>query len=131
MTAQPPIRASDWDREDVAEVLRDAYAAGYLDSGELDRRSGRAYSARTLNELCGLTADLPVWLLARPAQLPGEYWRMRPPRRSLTRWPWWFLLLFAGFWLVAAAVAWVPPAAIPIILVWLVVMIRAQGWPRS
>jgi hypothetical protein len=127
----PPIRASDWDRESVAEALRDAYAAGCLDSGELDRRSGRAYSARTLDELRGLTADLPVWLLERPAPLSVEYRRVRPPRRSFTKWPWWFLLMFAGFWLVAAALAWVPPAAIPLILVWLVVMMRAQGGPRS
>lgn len=130
MTGQP-IRASDWDRESVAEVLRDAYAVGCLDSSELDRRSGSAYCARTLDELRDLTADLPPWLLERPAPLPSEYWRGRPPRRAFARWPWCSWLMFAGFWLVAAAVAWVPPAAAPLILGWLIVMLRAQGRPRS
>ena len=59
MTDQRSIRASDQDRERVAEVLRGAFAAGCLDSGELGQRSGAAYRARTLGELSDLTADLP------------------------------------------------------------------------
>ncbi len=96
MTGQRQIRASDWDREGAAEILRDAYAAGCLDSGELDRRSGRAYCARTLDELRVLTADLPVWLLERPAPMPREDWRGRPLRRMFSRWPWWSGVVFAG-----------------------------------
>jgi DUF1707 SHOCT-like domain len=47
----------------VVEVLRDAYTAGCLDNCELEQRSGKAYSARTLDELRALIADLPDRLL--------------------------------------------------------------------
>jgi hypothetical protein len=53
------LRASDAEREAVAERLREAAAEGRLDPEELDERLGRAYGARTRAELEGLTADLP------------------------------------------------------------------------
>lgn len=53
------MRASDQDRDQAVELLRDAYAAGRLSRGELGERSMVAYSARTWGELHDLTADLP------------------------------------------------------------------------
>jgi hypothetical protein len=53
------IRASDADRERVADRLRDHAVAGRLTTDELDERSGRAFAARTLGELDALLADLP------------------------------------------------------------------------
>ncbi|GLW62136.1 hypothetical protein Arub01_03800 [Actinomadura rubrobrunea] len=52
------LRASDADRERVAAVLREALADGRLTVEEHAERTERAYAARTLGELTGLTADL-------------------------------------------------------------------------
>lgn len=130
MTGQRPIRASDRDRECVVEVLKDAFAAGCLDSGELEQRSGEAYRARTLDELHDLTADLPGWLLDRPAALPREYRQGRPQRPLARAWSPGFVLAIAGFWLTAVAMAWAPLASIPLILVWLLVMVSPRR-PRD
>lgn len=58
--AVPDLRASDADRDRVAEILRDALAEGRLDMEEFDERLGAAYRARTYGELAPLTRDLPV-----------------------------------------------------------------------
>ncbi|GAB7052176.1 DUF1707 SHOCT-like domain-containing protein [Catenuloplanes indicus] len=60
------LRASDSDRERVAEVLRAAASDGRLDLHELDERLGLVYSARTYGELEPLTRDLPL-VVATPA----------------------------------------------------------------
>jgi anti-sigma factor RsiW len=54
------LRASDAEREHVAERLRHATAEGRLLPDELDERLGRALTARTLGELQALVADLPT-----------------------------------------------------------------------
>jgi uncharacterized protein DUF1707 len=64
--SQPPerhtpvgdLRASDADRERVVALLGEAVADGRLSSDEHAERISVAYSARTLGELTGLTADL-------------------------------------------------------------------------
>ncbi|MFC7895826.1 DUF1707 domain-containing protein [Streptomyces sp. NPDC057381] len=56
----PELRASDADRERVAEVLRDALAEGRLDMAEFEERLDATYSARTYGELAPITRDLPV-----------------------------------------------------------------------
>ncbi|MBL1080412.1 DUF1707 and DUF2154 domain-containing protein [Streptomyces actinomycinicus] len=58
--AAPDLRASDADRERVAEVLRDALAEGRLDMDEFEERLEAAYKARTYGELAPLTRDLPA-----------------------------------------------------------------------
>lgn len=55
----PELRASDADRERVAEVLRDAMAEGRLDMEEFEERLEAAYKARTYRELEPITRDLP------------------------------------------------------------------------
>ncbi|WP_433344119.1 DUF1707 SHOCT-like domain-containing protein [Streptomyces sp. CA-253872] len=57
--AQGELRASDADRERVAERLREAVAEGRIDMEEFDTRLGAAYAARTYGELVPLTRDLP------------------------------------------------------------------------
>ncbi|MFJ4436846.1 DUF1707 domain-containing protein [Streptomyces sp. NPDC088923] len=57
--ARGELRASDADRERVAERLREAVAEGRLDMEEFDVRLGAAYAARTYGELVPLTRDLP------------------------------------------------------------------------
>lgn len=52
------LRASDADRERVAQVLQDAHADGRLMLDELEERLTTVYAARTLGELAQVTADL-------------------------------------------------------------------------
>ncbi|MER6030416.1 DUF1707 domain-containing protein [Streptomyces sp. NPDC001851] len=58
--ASGDLRASDNDRDRVAEVLRDALAEGRLDMAEFEERLEAAYKARTYGELAPLTRDLPT-----------------------------------------------------------------------
>jgi hypothetical protein len=53
------IRVSDADREQVAERLREHYAAGRLSSDELDERLSATLSAKTFGDLRAVMADLP------------------------------------------------------------------------
>jgi hypothetical protein len=52
------LRASDADRERVVALLGEALADGRLTLDEHSDRTTRAYAARTLGELTGLTGDL-------------------------------------------------------------------------
>jgi hypothetical protein len=78
------MRASHADREQVIEVLKDAFVRGRLTKDELDARTGRALAARTCAELAALTADIPPVPAAPAAVRPA-----RPPiparRRPLAR----------------------------------------------
>jgi Flp pilus assembly protein TadB len=59
MAPYSAIRASDADREHVAERLRKAAAEGRLLAEELEQRLAAALRARTYGELNPLVADLP------------------------------------------------------------------------
>jgi hypothetical protein len=52
------LRASDADRENVVRLLREAHGDGRITLDEHGERVERAYAARTLGELAGLTGDL-------------------------------------------------------------------------
>lgn len=108
--------SGDLDVCTMPALLRDAYAAGCLDRGELEQRSQLAYSARTVGELQDLTCDLPASLLVRP--VPSRY-RCRPPDPAL-EWRFALLLAIAGPVLIVAATAWTVLAAIPLFLAWMV-----------
>ena len=56
---EPALRASDDDRDTVLGALQRHTAAGRLSLEEFDRRSTAALAAVTLEDLAGLTADLP------------------------------------------------------------------------
>lgn len=56
----PDMRASDAERERVAEALREAVAEGRLDMDEFEQRLDAAYKARTHGELEPIVSDLPV-----------------------------------------------------------------------
>jgi Domain of unknown function (DUF1707)/Cell wall-active antibiotics response 4TMS YvqF len=68
------LRASDADRERIVEVLSSALTDGRLDVDEHAERVERAYAARRLGDLVGLTADLlpphqqPIQVQVRPPQ---------------------------------------------------------------
>lgn len=59
MAKRGSLRASDADREQVAEQLRRGAAEGRLRTDELEQRLGAAFSALTYGELDPLIADLP------------------------------------------------------------------------
>ncbi len=63
----PDLRASDADRERVAERLRHAAGDGQLTLDELNERLDEAYRARTHADLVPLTADLQA-----PGSMPAS-----------------------------------------------------------
>jgi hypothetical protein len=74
VTSRPPprdLRASDADRERVVAVLAEAAGDGRLTLDEHAERVERAYKARTLGELAGLTEDLAA-PSAQPLRLDGS-----------------------------------------------------------
>ncbi|WP_228447074.1 DUF1707 SHOCT-like domain-containing protein [Streptomyces paludis] len=58
--AAPDTRASDAEREQIAERLREAVAEGRLDMLEFEERLDLTYKARTHGELVPLVRDLPA-----------------------------------------------------------------------
>ncbi|MFE9726328.1 DUF1707 domain-containing protein [Streptomyces sp. NPDC005794] len=54
------MRASDAERERVAETLREAVAEGRLEMDEFEQRLDATFKARTHGELVPLVSDLPV-----------------------------------------------------------------------
>lgn len=63
------LRASDADREHIAQLLGRAFAEGRLSTEEHSERLEAAYAAKTLGELRPLVADLPVEF--EPPTAPG------------------------------------------------------------
>jgi hypothetical protein len=58
--AELGLRASDTDRERIAERLRTAAGQGRISLDELEERLDAAYAAKTYGELVPITADLPL-----------------------------------------------------------------------
>ncbi|GAA1104344.1 DUF1707 SHOCT-like domain-containing protein [Nocardiopsis composta] len=73
------IRASDADRERVADRLREALAEGRLDQSEHEERLDELYRAKTIGELAEVTRDLP----APGAGEPGPLDLSSPEARQL------------------------------------------------
>jgi uncharacterized membrane protein YccC len=77
----PNLRASDADREEMAERLRRHHTDGRLDAEEFQQRIDACYSAKTIGELRELLKDLPrdeqdypSW----PGVRPLRPWRWAP-----------------------------------------------------
>jgi hypothetical protein len=91
---RPPVRASDGDRQRVADLLREHTTAGRLTMEEYEQRVDVAYAARTVAELRPLLVDLPVPLddvlplaTALPPPAPaGPGWSKPPAQASGPRW---------------------------------------------
>ena len=83
-------RASDADRDQVAEVLNSAYAEGRITLDEHQERTQAALEAKTFDDLTALTADLvplqslPVHVNADGHAAGGQ---RRAPTPSRTRCP--------------------------------------------
>jgi hypothetical protein len=72
MARRTTLRASDADREQIAERLRKATGEGRLLAEELEERLEATFTARTYGELDAVVADLPG-VTVRPRERP------RPP----------------------------------------------------
>ncbi|MFJ4844188.1 MULTISPECIES: DUF1707 domain-containing protein [unclassified Streptomyces] len=71
--AEADIRASDADRDRVADILRDALAEGRLSTQEHSERLDGVYAAKTVGELEPFVRDLPVPAPAAAAA-PASQW---------------------------------------------------------
>jgi hypothetical protein len=107
MSTDPSMRASDADREAVAERLRDAHADGRLTMPEFEERLDLTYAARTLGDLDALTRDLPPAAPSPPARRhrPAEVARPRdegPPGWVRAAWGAWASVTFVNIAIWAA-----------------------------
>jgi len=93
-----PMRASDADREQAIEILKEAFVLGLLTKDELDMRAGRALAARTCAELAALTPDIPPARAASRPTRPPVPARQRPLARAAAR--------SGGCLVLAAAAVW-------------------------
>jgi len=89
-------RASDADRDHVAQTVHEAMALGMLTISEAEERLTAVYAARFRYELGPITADLPIGqprsagtrpagLLARLLQALGHLLAVTAPMRAATR----------------------------------------------
>jgi len=96
------IRASDADREQVIDVLKDAFVRGRLTKDELTARAGRALVSRTYAELTAITADIlvtiPAWLTeARPSR-PDRAPARKPVNKRAVAWTTCMIILPPTVW---------------------------------
>jgi hypothetical protein len=118
------LRASDADREAVAERLRLAHADGRLDLAEFDERVAAAYAARTYADLAPLTADLPTAPLVPPLSQTPDVRPRQPiqpvgesaPRRKGGALAW---RIVGSAWFFASSVN---------LLIWAIVCIATMDW---
>jgi hypothetical protein len=79
------MRVSDAERDQVAEILREAAAEGRITFDELDERLDGTYAAKTYADLEPITADLPGWsVTGGPAAPPPQVVRPDPVGRRST-----------------------------------------------
>jgi hypothetical protein len=125
--SDPPtgLRASDADRERVAEALRRHHLDGRLDTDELQARLEACYAARTDTELDALLADLPGERRSAPPHGAGDR-----SRAGLAGVPLAAVLIVAAVFLTLAAAAHGHPNPLPLIAVFLLLRFGGGPWRR-
>jgi hypothetical protein len=113
MAGRAAVRASDADRESVAERLRQAAAEGRLLTEELEQRLEAAFSARTYGQLNAIVADLPGRHLTARVETGGLPF-VRPALA---------VAVAVAATLVAVAVVFVVTGVLAMWMLWL-----AAGW---
>jgi hypothetical protein len=106
MARQTALRASDADRDAVAERLRQAAVEGRLDPDELEQRLHVALRARTYGDLDRLLRDLPAkpvkWERPRRGVAPAAGFAMVMVLRAMVA----LAILGAVLVVAAATFAW-------------------------
>jgi Domain of unknown function (DUF1707) len=95
------IRASDADREQVIDALKDAFVQGRLTKDELGVRAGRALVSRTYAELTEITADIvsiPAWLTEARPRRPDRAPARKPVNKKAVAWATCMILLPPTVW---------------------------------
>ena len=95
------IRASDADREQVIDALKDAFVQGRLTKAELSVRAGRALVSRTYAELTAITADvvrIPAWLTEARPRKPDRVPARKPVNKKAVAWATCMILLPPTVW---------------------------------
>jgi hypothetical protein len=81
------LRASDADREQVIDTLKDAFVQGRLTKDELGLRAGLALASRTYGQLNAITADIPAGLIeAQPPPTPVRAPGRKPANKKAAAW---------------------------------------------
>jgi Flp pilus assembly protein TadB len=114
MAGRATLRASDADRERIAERLRKAAVEGRLLTHELEQRLEATFSARTYGELNAIVRDLP----GRSLTVRGE---RRPLPRGVR--PALAVAIAVSVALVAVVVAFVITGVVATWILWVV-----AGW---
>jgi hypothetical protein len=93
MTSADEMRASDADREKIAQFLQEQVGEGRLTLTEFEERSNRAYAATTVGELRALVKDLPNDLFPQAQAfspfgqpLGATPWQQQFPTPNLPSW---------------------------------------------
>jgi hypothetical protein len=107
----PDARVGDGERHEVAELLGDAAAAGYLQLDELDERLATAWRATTGAELAAAEVGLPAGLRRERARREAAERARRTARTALVP----HLAAYVGVMLLLVAV-------------WLAVGLAGNGW---
>ncbi|MDA3630904.1 DUF1707 domain-containing protein [Saccharopolyspora oryzae] len=96
------MRASDGDREAVAQRLRAALDEGRLTVAEYDERLQQAFAATTYGELVPITADLPE--PTPPKKSKDLVKREKRKRKQIKEWREWggVAVILCGIWLVTS-----------------------------
>lgn len=126
-----PIRASDQERENVVDVLRNAYADGRLTLDEFSERTSTAYTARTWGELRDLTGDLPVQPVFGadlPRPRPASELVPAPRKHAKRNRPLGRLLPMVFAWILISAAAGSPDTAAALSVVFLCLLACRIGY---
>ncbi|MGH2584968.1 MAG: DUF1707 SHOCT-like domain-containing protein [Dehalococcoidia bacterium] len=122
---QQGIRASDTEREQTAEALKQHFLDGRLTSDEYGERLDAAYTARTRAALHALLDDLPPVAGPEPEpHVPGSWWRRLHPAAIV-------VALLGTLWLAAWLVGGGHPHGFfPLwpLLIWGFFMLRWRPW---
>jgi len=116
----PALRASDADRDAVADRLREAHAEGRLTVEEFTERLDAAFVARTHGDLVSLTRDLPSPNVPARRRRTGD--EARPARRTegpsgiAAAWGAWVVVVLANvlIWAGVSLARWDPAPFWPI-----------------
>ena len=122
----PNLRASDAERERVAERLRKSHAEGRLDMSEFQDRLERCYEAKMIGELGDLVRDLPRYEEQRERRASRWFrpwtWRLPPLAPILIA-----LIVLAAATGNHISWLWIPLA----FLVWRMTAWRRRRWWRD